>query len=94
MTFFLRTYDLDGDGFISKQDLYTMFLSSCMLKPDEVTLDLVQSYVERLFGTVNASSKDKLSLQDIVSFMESSNSKEDVWGLFGRSMLRDFGGES
>lgn len=91
LTFFFRTYDVDGDGYISKKDLATMFLSSSMLEPDQVTHDLVDAFVERVFLFLGASDKDKLSIDDVDAYMETKDGDEDVWEVFGRSMLKDFG---
>ena len=68
-----------------------MFLSSSMLEPDQVTHDLVDAFVERVFLFLGAANKDKLSIDDVDEYMDTKAGDEDVWEVFGRSMLKDFG---
>eukprot|EP00455_Lapot_gusevi_P043832 TRINITY_DN5394_c0_g3_i3.p1 TRINITY_DN5394_c0_g3~~TRINITY_DN5394_c0_g3_i3.p1 ORF type:complete len:309 (-),score=85.58 TRINITY_DN5394_c0_g3_i3:355-1281(-) len=89
--FCFHVYDLDGDGYISKDDLATMFLSSSMLDRDQTTQDVVNAFVDRVFKTLSAEGRDKLSLKDITDYMlHQAGPNQDVWDLFGRSMLKDF----
>lgn len=62
-----------------------------MLEPDWVTHDLVDAFVDRVFLFLGAAEKDKLSFDDIATYMETKTGDEDVWEVFGRSMLKDFG---
>jgi Ca2+-binding EF-hand superfamily protein len=50
--FGMAIYDLDGDGFLSRSDLTTMFLSSSMLQLDHTTQDVGDAFVDALFKTV------------------------------------------
>jgi Ca2+-binding EF-hand superfamily protein len=70
LQFFFKTYDLDGDGFISREDLNKMFLSSSMLKVDRVTLDLVDTLTTRVFRLLGAEDRDTLSPQDVAEYMD------------------------
>jgi Ca2+-binding EF-hand superfamily protein len=90
--FFFSVYDLDGDGMIGRQDLSTMFHSSSMLDDDATTEEVVQTFVERVFTALGAEeSGDKITFDDVMKYMKHEGEKEDVWDLFGRSMLQDFG---
>jgi Ca2+-binding EF-hand superfamily protein len=90
--FFFSVYDLDGDGMIGRQDLSTMFHSSSMLDDDATTEEVVQTFVERVFTALGAKeSGDKITFDDVMKYMKHEGEKEDVWDLFGRSMLQDLG---
>ena len=90
-SFFFKVYDLDGDGVISRNDLATMFLSSSMLKKDQTTQDLVDAFVRRVFKVVTGNeNKNILTEQDVTKYLNGEGANEDVWDLFGRSMLKDF----
>eukprot|EP01083_Nonionella_stella_P308484 1088389_1 len=91
ISFFFKVYDLDGDGVISRNDLATMFLSSSMLKQDQTTQDLVDAFVRRVFKVVTGNeNKNILTEQDVTKYLNGEGANEDVWDLFGRSMLKDF----
>lgn len=89
--FFFKIYDLDGDNSISRNDLSVMFLSSSMLKCDETTKDLVNAFVRRVFKIITGDeNKAKLTEYDVRKYLNGEGANEDVWDLFGRSMLKDF----
>ena len=91
ISFFFQVYDLDGDGVISRDDLATMFLSSSMLKKDQTTQDLVDAFVRRVFKVVTGNeNKNILTEVDVTKYLNGEGANEDVWDLFGRSMLKDF----
>lgn len=91
ISFFFKVYDLDGDGVISRNDLATMFLSSSMLKKDQTTQDLVDAFVRRVFKVVTGNeNKNILTEVDVTKYLNGEGANEDVWDLFGRSMLKDF----
>jgi Ca2+-binding EF-hand superfamily protein len=89
--FCFQAYDLDEDGFIGREDLAAMFSSSSMLKADQTTRDVVDAFVERVFKLVGVEAKGKIGLEDLHNYMRSRPEGEDVWDIFGRSMLKDFG---
>ena len=91
ISFFFKVYDLDNDGVISRNDLSTMFESSAMLKKDKTTQDLVDAFVRRVFKVVTGNeNKNILTEQDVTNYLNGEGANEDVWDLFGRSMLKDF----
>lgn len=91
ISFFFKIYDLDEDGVISRQDLSQMFLSSSMLGNDETTKDLCDAFVRRVFKVVTGNENSaKLTEQDVNKYLTGEGANEDVWDLFGRSMLKDF----
>lgn len=87
--FFFQIYDLDADGYISRSDLSTMFHSSSMLDDDETTAEVVSTFVNKVFHEFGASESGKISFEDVMSYMR-SHARDDVWDVFGRSMLQDF----
>jgi len=91
--FFFSVYDLDADGYISRQDLATMFKSSSMLADDATTEEVVQTFVARVFAAFGATEAGRISFDDVLRYMRKHGDKEDVWDVFGRSMLQDFGGD-
>ena len=90
--FFFRIYDLDNDGVISREDLSKMFLSSSMLPNiDDTTLELTDAFVRKVFSVVTGNEQCKhLTEDDVFNYLNGEGSNEDVWDLFGRSMLKDF----
>lgn len=90
--FFFRIYDIDNDGVISRKDLSTMFLSSAMLpKNDQTTIELTDAFVRKVFNVVTGNENgDHLTEDDVFNYLNGEGSNEDVWDLFGRSMLKDF----
>lgn len=91
ISFIFKVYDLDNDGVISRQDLATMFESSIFLQKDQTTDDLVDAFVRRVFKVVTGDENNKyLREQDVVDYFNGEGENEDVWDLFGRSMLESF----
>ncbi len=66
-----------------------MFHSSSMLDDDATTLEVVNTFVDKVFATFDASASGKISFEDVVRYMKHKPG-EDVWDVFGRSMLQDF----
>lgn len=89
--FFFQVYDLDGDGAISREDLSTMFHSSSMLDDDDTTAEVVSTFVNKVFKTFRAEATGKISFDDVMNYMKTQGERDDVWDVFGRSMLQDFG---
>ena len=88
--FFFQIYDLDADGYISRADLSTMFHSSSMLDDDETTAEVVSTFVNKVFKEFKADQSGKISFDDCLKYIK-SHPGEDVWNIFGRSMI-SFGG--
>jgi Ca2+-binding EF-hand superfamily protein len=91
--FFFQIYDLDADTYISRADLAKMFHSSSMLDADETTAEVVRTFVNKVFSLFKAEESGKISYEDVLRYMKREGNKkgEDVWDIFGRSMLKDFG---
>lgn len=88
-TFVFNVYDLDGDGYINRDDLRTMFLSSSMLEDDVVIInEVVHNFCNRVFHTFGAEKDGRLSLDHVLKYMH-THPDQDVWELFGRSMLQE-----
>ena len=65
-----------------------MFHSSSMLDDDETTAEVVSTFVNKVFRTFGAEASDKISYDDVIRYMKApENAHEDVWDVFGRSML-------
>jgi hypothetical protein len=75
------------DDFISKQDLSIMFNSSSMLKDDATTREVVETFVNKIFKLFGKEEEGKISLPDVLQYIENDPEEQDVWTLFGRSML-------
>jgi Ca2+-binding EF-hand superfamily protein len=76
--FLMSVYDLDGDGYLSREDLGRMFLSSSMLAFDRTMNDVVTAFVDSLFEMLKVDTK--ISTQHIEDFMfENPHRYEDVW---------------
>jgi Ca2+-binding EF-hand superfamily protein len=67
-----------------------MFHSSSMLDDDETTKEVVRTFVEKVFKTFGAEESGKISFEDVMKYMKTKGQREDVWDVFGRSMLQDF----
>jgi hypothetical protein len=79
---------IQQDDFISKQDLSLMFSSSSMLKDDATTREVVETFVNKIFKLFGKEEEGKISLPDVLQYMENDPKQQDVWSLFGRSMLK------
>ena len=145
--FFMQTYDLDGDGAVSREDLRRMFTSSSLLlhdkeekkrrranellslahgffrpsdrprllqfKRDVLSLveslpededaeeadanrtarDVVDTFVGKVFARLGKTKEDEvITMDELVAFIQTLDTGEDVWDVFGRSMLKDFDG--
>eukprot|EP01006_Ploeotia_vitrea_P040684 TRINITY_DN66447_c5_g2_i1.p1 TRINITY_DN66447_c5_g2~~TRINITY_DN66447_c5_g2_i1.p1 ORF type:complete len:520 (-),score=233.28 TRINITY_DN66447_c5_g2_i1:9-1466(-) len=89
--FCFQTYDLDDDGFIGREDLSRMFSSSSMLQHDDTTAQVVDTFVNRVFRVLGVQDTEKITLEHVNEYMATrALPGEDVWDLFGRSMLKDF----
>lgn len=94
--FFFQIYDADADGLLSRRDLATMFHASSMLEADETTTEVVQTFVNKVFSQFGFSPENaaaKISFELVLAYMKKQKAQggtEDVWAVFGRSMLHDF----
>jgi len=46
--------------------------------------------LSQVFATFGASTSGRISFDDVLRYMQRNGEKEDVWDVFGRSMLQDF----
>ena len=94
--FFFQIYDHDADGALSRKDLATMFHASSMLEADETTTEVVHTFVNKVFsqfGFAPSNTSAKISFEQVLAYMKKQKAQggtEDVWAVFGRSMLHDF----
>ena len=99
--FACQVYDLDGDGFIGRQDLTTMFQASSMLKAARVGEDgddeeedglsdaVIAMFVQKVFDTFGCAESGLISFECVLRHIKAHASTSDVWDLFGRSMLKE-----
>jgi Ca2+-binding EF-hand superfamily protein len=88
--FFFPVYDLDDDGLLSRADIKTMVKSSTQLGDDWVSDEVVDSFVDKLFGKFGHRPDSKgLALNEVLEYMRHDTEHEDVWELFGRAMIDD-----
>ena len=99
--FACNVYDLDGDGFIGRHDLTTMFQASSMLKQDgqqqqpqqeddSLSDAVISMFVSKVFSTFGCEESGLISFDCVLRHIkQSSEPNADVWDLFGRSMLKE-----
>jgi hypothetical protein len=58
--------------------------------------EVVDTFVNKVFNTFGKKAftedgdDNKLSLEEVTEYMATRGAKEDIWDVFGRSMLKDF----
>ncbi|RLN74532.1 hypothetical protein BBJ28_00009456 [Nothophytophthora sp. Chile5] len=84
--FLFRAYDLNGDGFIQRQDVQQFFLASLLVPPTAETLEVARNFVEKIFLVLGREQYDSIRVQDAMRYLH-DHPTADAYRLLGRTMV-------
>ncbi|RLN74620.1 hypothetical protein BBJ28_00012693 [Nothophytophthora sp. Chile5] len=90
--FLFRAYDLNGDGFIQRQDVQQFFLASLLVPPTAETLEVARNFVEKIFLVLGREQHDSIRVQDAMRYLR-DHPAADAYRLLGRTMVSTAGNE-
>jgi len=85
LEFMFRIYDLDGDGFISNEELFTVLK---MMTGDNLTDVQLQQIVNRTILYLDQNSDGKIGMQEFIKVIVDRGTEAGIW-----SILADSGGK-
>ncbi len=88
--FIFKSYDTEGTGNISEENLHEFFLSSLHQEKDKLSKEaaaILKDFSTRVFKSLDVEGKGTVKLQDAISQLKNLQHADDVSAVFGRSMV-------
>ncbi|OWZ18896.1 hypothetical protein PHMEG_0006935 [Phytophthora megakarya] len=84
--FLFHAYDLNGDGFIQRQEVQMFFLASLLVPQTPQALEVARHFVDKIFISLGREQSDSIRVEDAMAYMI-KHPATDAYSILGRTMV-------
>lgn len=84
--FLFHAYDLNGDGFIQREEVLRFFLASLLVPQTPEALEVSRHFVSKIFISLGREQFDSIRVQDAMRYLH-EHPATDAYSLLGRTMV-------
>ncbi|KAL3662310.1 hypothetical protein V7S43_012637 [Phytophthora oleae] len=86
IAFLFHAYDLNGDGFIQRQEVQQFFLASLLVPQTPQALEVARHFVDKIFISLGRENNDSIRVEDAMTYLH-QHPATDAYSILGRTMV-------
>lgn len=86
IAFLFHAYDLNGDGYIQRQEVQQFFLASLLVPQTPQALEVARHFVDKIFLSLGREDKDSIRVEDAMTYLH-QHPATDAYSILGRTMV-------
>ncbi|ETM56923.1 hypothetical protein L914_00181 [Phytophthora nicotianae] len=84
--FLFHAYDINGDGYIQRQEVQMFFLASLLVPQTPEAIDVARHFVDKIFISLGREQSDLIRVEDAMNYLH-QHPATDAFNILGRTMV-------